>query len=44
LFDYLDAFISNPMNEKIYNLKEIKLLSLTIIEDYNAKTAEELKN
>ncbi|MEH6537834.1 MAG: hypothetical protein V7719_15640 [Psychroserpens sp.] len=44
LLDYLDGIISNPEKAKEYNIKEIKLLRLTIIEDYNAKIASELKN
>tara|TARA_R110002096_G_scaffold153285_3_gene316978 strand:- start:585 stop:893 length:309 start_codon:yes stop_codon:yes gene_type:complete len=42
--DYLNEIISKPDNEKKYTIKEIKMLRLTIIEDYNAKTASELKN
>ncbi|MCI2230279.1 hypothetical protein MC378_13960 [Polaribacter sp. MSW13] len=42
--DYLNEIISKPDNEKKYNIKEIKMLRLTIIQDYNAKTASELKN
>jgi hypothetical protein len=42
LLDYLDQIISNPEKAKEYNIKEVKLLRLTILEDYNAKKASEL--
>lgn len=43
LLDYLDKILSNPNNEKTYNMKEIEWLRFTIIEDYSAKRASELK-
>jgi hypothetical protein len=44
LLDYLDEILSNSEKLKNYNSQEIIMLRMTIIEDYNAKTAAQLKN
>jgi hypothetical protein len=43
LLDYIDNLLKNNDVESKYNVKEVKLLRLTIIEDYNAKKASEIK-
>jgi hypothetical protein len=43
LFDYLNKILADPEVDKNYNVKEILVLKQTIIDDYKAKTASELK-
>ena len=41
--DYLNKILADPKVDKKYDVKEIKSLRRYVIEDYNAKTAAELK-